>query len=157
MAQSLRVTGLKTIDHKHPGQTGLMALAHLVWWPHIHSDIMAKAQACHHCIDNGQNPKAIIPKSRLSTLSKLLEPNEELQMDFTGPNPYKNNIQQNYIFVTLDRLSRYPHAETFNTSDDQTAIGYLEKFCGVHGIPESLVCGQAQAFQFEIFCKNRII
>ena len=101
-----------------------------------------------------------VTSSRLSTLSKLPEPNEELQMDFTGPNPYKNNIQQNYISVALDRLSRYPHAETFNTSDNQTAIEYLEKFCRVHGIPESLVGGQAQAFQsreFEIFCKDRII
>ena len=34
---------LDTIHHKHPGQAGMLALAKLIWWPHIHSEIVSKA------------------------------------------------------------------------------------------------------------------
>ena len=39
----------ETIHNKHPGQAGMLALAQLIWYPHIHSDIVAQAQACCHC------------------------------------------------------------------------------------------------------------
>ena len=81
-------------------------------------------------------------------------------MDFAGPIPYKNSTQNNYILVTVDRLSRFPHAESFHNCDTETAIEYLEKYCRLHGIPRSIRCDQAQAFkakEFEIFSKNRNI
>ena len=81
-------------------------------------------------------------------------------MDFAGPMPFKNKTQNNYILVTVDRLSRFPHAETFNNCDTNTAIEYLERYCRLHGIPRSIRCDQAQAVkakEFELFCKNRNI
>ena len=68
--------------------------------------------------------------------------------------------QNNYILVTVDRLSRYTHAEIFNNCDTNTAIEYLESYCKVHGNPRSIRCDQAQAFkakEFDIFCKNKNI
>ena len=158
--QKLKHLVIDTIHHKHPGQVGMLALAKLIWWPHIHSEIVAKAKACRHCIDKGENLKPIIPKNQLGDLPKLNEPNEEIQMDFAGPIPYKKSTQNNYILVTVDRLSRFPHAETFHNCDTETAIDYLEKYCKLHGIPRSLRCDQAQAFkakEFDIFCKNKNI
>ena len=145
---------LDTIHHKHPGQVGMLALAELVWLPHIHSEILSKAKACRHCTDRSKNLKAIFPTNQLGNLPKIKEPNEEIQMDFAGPIPYKNNTQNNYILVTDDRLSRFPHAETFRKCDTETAIEYLEKYCKIHGIPRSIRCDQAQAFKakkIEIF------
>ena len=145
---------LDTIHHKHPGQVGMLALAKIVWLPHIHSEILSKAKACRHCTDKGKNLKAIFPKNKLGNLPKLKESNEEIQMDFAGPIPYKNNTQSNYILVTVDRLSRFPHAETLHNCDTETAIGYLEKYCKLHGFPRSIRCDQDQAFkakEFEIF------
>ena len=138
----------------------MLALARLIWYPHIHSEIVAQAQSCRHCIDKGKNLKSIITKNNIGTLGKLTEPNEEIQMDFAGPIPFKNNTQNNYILVTVDRLSRFPHADTFNNCDTNTAIEYLESYCRLHGIPRSIRCDQAQAFkakEFELFCKNRNI
>ena len=158
--QKLKQLVLDTIHHKHPGQVGMLALAKLVWWPRIHSEIVSKAKACRHCIEKGKNLKPIIPKNQLGDLPKLKEPNEEIQMDFAGPIPYKNSTQNNYILVTVDRLSRFPHAETFHNCDTETAIDYLEKDCKLHGIPRSIRCDQAQAFkakEFDIFCKNKNI
>ena len=151
---------LDTIHHNHPGQAGILALAKLIWWPHIHSEIVSKAKACRQCIDKGKNLKALIPKTNLGQLPSLIEPNQENQMDFAGPIPYKNTTQKNYILVTVDRLSRYPNAELFHNCDTETAIDYLERYCKIHGIPRSIRCDQAQAFkakEFEIFCKNRNI
>ena len=138
----------------------MLALAKLIWWPHIHSEIVSKAKACRQCIDKGKNLKALIPKTNLGQLPSLIEPNQEIQMDFAGPIPYKNTTQNNHILVTVDRLSRYPNAELFHNCDTETAIDYLERYCKIHGIPRSIRCDQAQAFkakEFEIFCKNRNI
>ena len=107
-----------------------------------------------------KNSKNLIPKSQLGSLPPLMEPNQEIQMDFAGPIPFKENTQNNYILVTVDRLSRYPHAETFHNCDTETALDYLERYCKQHGIPRSVRCDQAQAYkakQFEIFCKNKNI
>ena len=131
----------------------MLALARLIWYPHIHSEIVAQEQSCKHCIDNGKNLKPIIARNILGTLNELTEPNAE-------PIPFKNNTQNNYILVTVDRLSRFPHAETFNNCDTNTAIEYLEIYCKFHGIPRSIRCDQAQAFkakEFEIFCKHKNI
>ena len=116
----------ETIHNKHPGQAGMLALAQLIWYPHIHSDIVAQAQACHHCTEKGKNLKPLIPKTQVGNLPPLSEPNEEVQMDFAGPIPFKDNALSNYILVTVDRLSRYPHAEVFNNCDSKTAIEYLD-------------------------------
>ena len=151
---------LETIHNKHPGQAGMLALAQLIWYPHIHSDIVAQAQACRHCTEKGKNLKPLIPKTQVGNLPPLSEPNEEVQMDFAGPIPFKDNALSNYILVTVDRLSRYPHAEVFNNCDSKTAIEYLDSYCKVHGIPRSIRCDQAQAFkarEFEIYCKNKNI
>ena len=81
-------------------------------------------------------------------------------MDFAGPIPYKNSIQNNYILVTVDRLSRFPHAETFHNCDTETTIEYIQKYCRLHGIPRLIRWDQApacKAKKFEIFCKNRNI
>ena len=151
---------LQTVHSKHPGQAGMLALAKLIWYPHIHSEIVAQAQSCKHCIEKGKNLKPLIPRTNLGSLPTLVEPNEEIQMDFAGPILFKNNTQNNYILVTVDRLSRYPHAEIFNNCDTNTAIEYLESYCKIHGIPRSIRCDQAQAFkakEFDIFCKNKNI
>ena len=149
---------LDTFHHNHPGQAGMFALAKLIWWPHIHSEIVSKAKACRQGIDKGKNLKALIPKTKLGQLPSLIEPNQEIQMDFAGPIPYKKTTQNNYILVTVDRLSRYPNAELFHSYDTETAIDYLERYCKIHGIPRSIHWDQAQAFKakvFEIFCKNK--
>ena len=60
--------------------------------------------------------------------------------------------------MTVDRLSRFAHAETNKSCDTNTAIEYLESYCKLHGIPRSIRCDQAQAFkakEFNIFSKNK--
>ena len=81
-------------------------------------------------------------------------------MHFARFIPFKNNKQNNYILVTVDRLSRFPHAEIYNDCDTNTAIENLKIYCKLHGIPRSIRCVQVQAFkakEFAIFRKNKNI
>ena len=157
---SLKQLVFNALHQTHPGQTGMLRLADLVWFPRIHRDVTTKAQSCTDCIKKGKNLKPLITKQSLGMLPKLSEPNEEVQLDFAGPIPFREHKQNYYILVSVDRLTRYPHAQVFKDCDTQTALNYLEEYCRFHGIPRSIRCDQAQAFkarEFEIFCKNKNI
>ena len=148
---------IDSLHQTHPGQTGMLRLADLVWFPRIHRDVTTKAQSCGDCIKKGKNLKPLITKNSLGTLPKLTEPNEEFQLDFAGPIPFREQ-KQNYILVSLDRLTRFPHAQVFKDCDTETALIYLSEYCQFRGIPRSIRCDQAQAFkarEFKIFCKNK--
>ena len=144
----------------HPGQAGNLSLGNLVWFPCIYRCLTSKAQACEECTKQGKNLKPILPKQNLCTLPLLSEPNEELQMDFAGPIPFKNHIDNYYILVSVDRYSRFPTAQVYKNCDASTAMEYLEEYCRFHGIPLSIRCDQAQAFKsrdFNVCCKDNNI
>ena len=139
----------------------MIRLANLIWFPQIHMTIALRAENCKQCLDQGKNLKPIISKSKLGTLPKLSEPNEELQLDFAGPTiDKKNNKNEHYILAAVDRFSRYPSALVHSSCDTQTAMEFLNQYCKFHGIPRSIRCDQAQAFKsraFEIYCKDKNI
>ena len=137
----------------------MIRLANLIWFPHIHRTIKLRAENSKQCTDQGKNLKPIIPKSDLGKLPKLLEPNQEIQLDFAGPMPNESN-NETYILVAIDRFSRYPSAVVHPNCDASTAIDFLQKYCEFHGIPRSIRCDQAQAFKsksFDVYCKNKNI
>ena len=109
----------------------MIYLAQLIWYPQIHRDIVALAQRCKQCTKTGKNLIPILPKNKYTNLPALSEPNEEVQMDFAGP--ITNNNKDTYILVTVDRYSRYPHAETYNNCDTDTALNYLKDYIKFHG------------------------
>ena len=140
---SLKQLVINSLHQTHPGQSGMLQLAGLVWFPRIHREITAKAQSCGDCIKKGKNLKPVAPKKSLGILPKLSEPNEEIQIDFAGPIPFREHKQNYYVLVSVDRLTRYPHAELFKDCDTQTALNYLEEYCRFHGIPRSIRCDQS--------------
>ena len=81
----LRKPIMNAIHRKHPGQSGMMHLANLIWLPRIHREIVTLTQNCQPCIKIGKNLKPLIPKNKISELPQLTEPNEEVQLDFAGP------------------------------------------------------------------------
>ena len=120
---------------------------------------MYVTQDCQPCIKTGKNLKPLIPKNRTSELPTLMEPNEEVQLDFAGP-IIDEKHRESYILASVDRYSRYPHAKVYHNCDAETAIEYLNQYIKFHGVPRNIRCDQAQAFksrQFEINCKNNNI
>ena len=75
---------MNAIHRKHPGQTGMMHLANLIWFPRIHKEIVTLTQNCQPSIKIGKNLKPLIPKNITSELPPLVEPNQEVQTDFAG-------------------------------------------------------------------------
>ena len=80
------------IHQTQSSQAGMLSLGNLIRSPCIHRWLTSKAQACKECTKQGKNLKPILQKQNLGKLSLLSEPNEELQMDFAGPIPFKNHI-----------------------------------------------------------------
>ena len=139
---------IESLHQTQTGQLGILRLADLIWFPW---DVTYKAQSCPDCINNGKNLKAIQNKSQLGELPNLSEPNKEIQMDFAGPLTFREQKDVYYILVTVDRLTRYPHAHVCKNCDTETALKYLEEYCNFHGIPRSIICDQAQAFKAQEF------
>ena len=158
--RSLKQFVIDAIHQTHPGQAGMLSLGNFIWFPCIHRSLTSKARACEECTKQGKNLKPIIPKQKLGKLPHLEEPNEELQMDFAGPIPFRNHTDNYYNLVSVDRYSRFQTAQVFKNCDASTAIVYLEEYFKFHGIPRSLRCDQAQAFKsrdFNVHCKNNNI
>ena len=59
----LQNTIINTVHRTHPGQVGMIRLANLIWFPHIHRTIKLRAENCKQCTDQGKNLKPIIPKT----------------------------------------------------------------------------------------------
>ena len=136
----------------------MMYTAQLIWFPRIHMEIVLIAQECKPCKRIGKNLKQVMPKNKHTHLLNLQEPNEEAQIDFTGP--IQENSKDLYILVSVKRFSRYPHAKAYHNCDTETAIAHLESYMTFHGIPRTLRCDRAEAFQsknFEISCKDNNI
>ena len=136
----------------------MIYLAQPTWYPQIHRDIVTLAQKSRQCAKTGKNRKPIILKSKYVDLSSLSAPNEEDQMGYACPLP--NNNRDTYIMAKIEKFSQYPHAETCNNCDTETARSYLKVYIKFHGIPRSVRCDQAQAYRannFEVFCKGNNI
>ena len=83
----LRPMVLQTIHSKHPGQAGMLALAKLVWCPHIHSEIVAQAQSCRHCIEKGKNLKPLTPKNKYRLITITSRTKRRKTNGLCGPYP----------------------------------------------------------------------
>ena len=82
---TLRNAMMKTLHETHPGQFGMRCLAQYIWWPHINTQFYFHGINCSECTSAGKNLTTVIPNSQTSELPPLLEPNEELNLDFAGP------------------------------------------------------------------------
>ena len=138
---------IDSLHQRHPGQLGMLRLADLNWFPCNHHDVTYIAQSCPDCIKTGKNLKAIQSKSQLVTLLKLNEPNEEIQLDLAGLFLFREHKDDYYTLVTVDHLTRYPHAQVDKNCDTETAFKYLEEYCNLNGTPSSIRCDQAQVLK----------
>ena len=106
---------------------------------------MATAQNCKNCRDKGKNLKFISGKKHYTTLDAVVEPNEEIQLDFAGPLPHEND-KEVYILVGGDRFSRFPYAKVASNNKADTVIRFMQNHIVSHGVPRIIRCDQAQVF-----------
>ena len=117
---------LHSIHKTHTGQAGMMFVAQLIWFPRIHREIVLIAQRFKPCTKIDNNLKPVIPKNIHTKLKRLTEPNQELQLDFTGS--ITENNKDTYTLFSKDRYSRYPHSKAYHNCDTETALNYLVRY-----------------------------
>ena len=140
----------------HPGLGGMLEAAKHVWYPYLHRDIVATAQNCKNCREKCKNFKVISGKQHYTTLDAVVEPNEEIQLDFAGPLPDENDTEV-YILVVVDRFSRFPYAKVVTNNKADTIIRFMQNQIVNQGVPRAIRCDQAQGFRakkFLIYCKS---
>ena len=53
---------IDSLHQTHPGQTGMLRLADLMWFPRFHWELAANTQSCGDCIKKSKNLKPLITK-----------------------------------------------------------------------------------------------
>ena len=108
---------------------------------------MATAQNCKNCREKGKNFRVISGKKHYTTLDAVVEPNEEIQLDFAGLLPDENNKEVSILVYISDR--------TNNKAD--TIIRFMQNHIVNQGVPRVIRRDQAQGFRdkkFLIYCKS---
>ena len=157
--KQLRQIMLDSIHLTHPGQGGMLEAAKHIWYPYLHRDIVTAAQNCKECRAKGKNLRVISGRKHFTSLDAVVEPNEEIQLDFAEPLPDENN-KDVYILVGVDRFSRFPSAKIVANNKADTIIKFMQTHIVNHGVPRNIRCDQAQGFRakkFMIYCKSKNI
>ena len=126
----------------HPGQGGMLEAAKKVSYPYLNRDIILTAQNCKECRQKCKNLKFISSKQLFTALDAVVEPNKEIQMDFAGPLPDKNN-KEVYILVGVDRFSRFQSAKVVTITKADTIIRIMQTHIVNYGVPRNVRCDQA--------------
>ena len=124
---TLKNAMMKTLDETYPGQFGMKYLAQYIWWSHINSQIYFHGINCSECTSAGKSLKTVIPNAQTKILPPLLEPNEELNLDFAGPlDSYWGSNK--YILLCIDRFSNFPSAKITSSTSAKTVIEFLQDY-----------------------------
>ena len=137
----------------------MLDLSNHVWFPHMHRAIVQMAQNCKHCTEEVKNLKPIIGKKHSFQMEPVVEPNEEVQLDFAGPLPDELN-KEAYILVAIDKWSKFPTAKVVTNTTADIAIKFMQRYISNNGVPRRIRCDQAQTFRarnFQLFCHTNNI
>ena len=116
-------------------------------------------QNCKHCNEQCKNLKPIIGKIFSFQIEPVIEPNEEVQLDFTGPLSDELN-RDAYILVAIDMWSKFPTAKVVTNTTADIAIKFMQRYLSYNWVPRKIRNDQAQTFrakQFQLFCHTNNI
>ena len=131
ISSQLRQTVLDSLHLTHTGLAAMLDLSHHVWFPHIHRSIVQMAQNCKHCTEQGKNLKPILGKKISFQMEPVVEPNEEVQLDFAGSLPDELN-RDAYILVAIDK---WPTAKVVSNTTADIAIKFMQRYISNNWVP----------------------
>ena len=122
---NLQTTINNRIHAYHHGKSNIFDAAKDVWYPYIYQSIASIAEDCPECNTAGMNLKTILRKNQLGNIPEPKEPNESVQLDFWGPINYLNESRK-YVFVAVDRFSRWPSAMVCGNKRSDKILKFLK-------------------------------
>ena len=123
--KQLRQTLVDSLHLTQPGQGGMLEAATKVWYPYVDRDIVSTAQNCKECPQKSKSLRVISGNTHFTSLDSVVEPNEEIQLDFAEQLPDDNN-KDVYILVGVDRFSRFPSAKVVTNHEADTIIQFKQ-------------------------------
>ena len=142
----LRQTVLDSLHLTQPGSVAMLDLCQNIWFQHIHRTIVQMAQRGRECTQQGKNLKPIIGQQHSFQMEPIVEPNEEVQLDFAGPLPDQLN-KDAYLLVAVDKCSKFPTAKVVSNTTADVALKFMQRYISNNGVPRRLRCDQAQMFR----------
>ena len=101
----------------------------------MHKDIVNLAEESRSCTRYGENAKYIIPKISSKPLPLLMQPGQELQLDYARPlEDHKG--KKIYLLVTIDKYSKFPSVKVTKSTGGKSTIKFLRTNIYTHGKPE---------------------
>ena len=111
------------------------------------------AKNCKHCTEQGKNLKPVKHKNHIFQMNSVVEPIEEVQLDFAGPLPDELN-KDAYILDAIGKWSKFQTAKVVSITTADVAIKFMQRYISKNGVPLRLRCDQAQTFtakKFQLF------
>ena len=56
-----------------------------IWWPKIYREIQVHGESYIECVKSGKKLKPLTRHDKLGKLPTVVEPNQEIELDFAGP------------------------------------------------------------------------
>ena len=67
-------------------------------------------------------------------MEPVVQPNEEVQLDFAGPFPDELN-RDAYILVAIDKWSKFLTAKVVTNTTADIAIKFMQRYISNNGVP----------------------
>ena len=156
--ENLRTTIISLLHKGHPAINKMSLAARHFWWPRMTEAIQKKCETCIPCKMSAKSIKPNLPQTEKNSLPPLSNPNEEVQLEFSGP--ITENNRRFYILLSIDQFSNWPAASYCTSTDGETAVRFLEQYFLLNGIPKTIRTDKATAFTgrfFGEFCRRHCI
>ena len=122
----------------------------LIWWPHIHRDIVNTARGCERCLESGKNLKTLLKQKEGGKIPKSNEPNEKIDLDFAGP--FQNsNYGKKYILVSIDNFSAWLEAKFLAKPSTKKVVEFLKNYVAQNGVPKQIRSDLGTVFMSKSF------
>ena len=123
----LRRRLLDILHFGHAEMTKMETEAKIFWWPTKEPDIETKVKDCTACLASGKNPKYQLPSKHYGKLEKLIEPGQEIQIDFTGKLHNQKIHGDVQILVAVDRFSKWPTVKICKIAETKEVIHFFKQ------------------------------
>ena len=148
-------TELESIHLTHSWSMSMLDLCQQIWILHINRSKVQMAQNCRQGTKQSKDLKAVIGKQHSFQKKYVVEPNEEVQLDFAGPLPDELNKDE-YILGAKDKWSKSPMATIVSNTTVDIAMKFMQCYIVNNGLPRKQRCDKAQNFRaknFQKLCK----
>ena len=137
----LRTVVLKRTHWGHPGQEAMLNESHYLSWPHMHKDIVNLAEDGRSCTLDSKKAKYIISKNATKPLQLLMQPGQELLLDYARP--LEDHKGKKLLIGSNRSTFKISIGENYYIDWGKVLSTYID----THGISESIRTDQFSGFK----------